>query len=370
MKRSFFIFGMICLMTANSMAQQMIIPASKNQLWGAIDQSGNWLFKPKNLVLKDFYDGVALVKLNNGWQYVNTKGEIISVNKPYQCQHDFSEGMARVHENRTWGYIDVSGNYAIEPRYEAAKDFSEGLAAVQIDTKWGYIDHGGNLIIKPSFDGAWDFSCGMAIVLINERKEYINKNGELIPNPDGHEVHRGFRDNYAPVRKNDLWGYIDTHGNYIVKPVYEKADRFMSGLAPVRKSGKCGYINTAGEETIPLSYTVSKLCTENMALVGMDDKWFYINTETGQIVGQNKPYRVRFYFSEGLARVLLKDKTGFINKNGEIVIECIYDDAKDFNKGMAAVKISGLWGFIDKTGKMVIQPEYDGIRFPEIWDGE
>jgi hypothetical protein len=85
---------------------------------------------------------------------------------------------------------------------------------------------------------------------------------------------------------------------------------------------------------------------------------------------QNKPCRVRFYFSEGLARVLLNDKTGFINKNGNIVIECIYDDAKDFKGGMAAVKRNGLWGFIDTSGNFIIQPQFDGIRYPEIKDEE
>ena len=53
-------------------------------------------------------------------------------------------------------------------------------------------------------------------------------------------------------------------------------------------------------------------------------------------------------------------KYGYIDKKGNVVVEYIYDDAKELNKyGFAAVKKDNLWGAIDKEGKVVIEPTYN-----------
>jgi hypothetical protein len=63
-------------------------------------------------------------------------------------------------------------------------------------------------------------------------------------------------------------------------------------------------------------------------------------------------------FSEGLARVRVAGRWGFIDANGKMLIKPQFDDAKDFDNGLAAVKSRSDWGYIDKTGKMVIEPQF------------
>lgn len=53
-------------------------------------------------------------------------------------------------------------------------------------------------------------------------------------------------------------------------------------------------------------------------------------------------------FSEGMARVILFGKTGFVNTNGKQVISCKYDIADDFKNGFANVILHGKYGKIDK----------------------
>jgi hypothetical protein len=66
---------------------------------------------------------------------------------------------------------------------------------------------------------------------------------------------------------------------------------------------------------------------------------------------------------EGLVRVKMLDKYGYMDTTGKMVIPAQYVHAKEFSEGLAAVaKLNEFgeakWGFIDKTGKVQIPFQY------------
>lgn len=72
-------------------------------------------------------------------------------------------------------------------------------------------------------------------------------------------------------------------------------------------------------------------------------------------------------FSEGLAKIFVNDKAGFINKNGKIVIKPQFKDVGKFSKNLAPFENeNGKWGFIDTKGNIVIKPQFDwALSFKE-----
>ena len=64
------------------------------------------------------------------------------------------------------------------------------------------------------------------------------------------------------------------------------------------------------------------------------------------------------------------NKFGFIDENGIMVIEPLFNRVGDFKNGMARVKEDapeGKWGFIDNTGSLVIQFLFDEAEdFEEV----
>ena len=73
-------------------------------------------------------------------------------------------------------------------------------------------------------------------------------------------------------------------------------------------------------------------------------------------------------FSEGLARFERDGNWGYIDPTGAVVIEPKFPWAKDFQEGLAKVQVTGQslgydgrWGFIDKIGKIVIAPDYETV---------
>lgn len=82
-----------------------------------------------------------------------------------------------------------------------------------------------------------------------------------------------------------------------------------------------------------------------------------------------------YRFSEGLSICWRYGKQGFINKEGQVVIEPNFDAVLWFSEGLAPVCRNGLWGFIDKTGAMLIDCQFqEAYQFSggmaPVFDGE
>lgn len=119
-----------------------------------------------------FSNGLAAVKLNGKWGFIDKKGEIIIEPQYIDCiiKSDeltrvntvFSEEIAFVKNNEGFGGIDTKGNNIIPFSYTKAKPFSEGLANVKYEYKWGVIDKGNNTIVGNNYQDIEPFSRGIA----------------------------------------------------------------------------------------------------------------------------------------------------------------------------------------------------------------
>ena len=58
-----------------------------------------------------------------------------------------------------------------------------------------------------------------------------------------------------------------------------------------------------------------------------------------------------YYFCEDLVRVKLYDRWGYLDRNGDVVIPLIYDEAGNFKDGKAEVVLDGERFFIDGKGQ-------------------
>ena len=67
-------------------------------------------------------------------------------------------------------------------------------------------------------------------------------------------------------------------------------------------------------------------------------------------------------FWENYAIVKLKNKWGFINKEGKEITPIKYDLCREFTNGYATVKLNDKWGYVDTNGKeKILLGDYDDI---------
>ncbi|MEC3906090.1 WG repeat-containing protein [Tamlana sp. 2201CG12-4] len=166
----------------------------------------------------------------------------------------------------------------------------------------------------------------------------------------------------ALVNENNLYGYIDSNGEYIIEPQFKKAKDFSeNGLAPVRKNKKWGYINTKGDWVIQPQFDNAKVFINDLAWVANGKKEYFIDV-LGKMIIEPKPNTKYYDFNkEGVAIFKTKKLVGLINSNGEIITEPKYQVIKPFINGYAKIKLNNLWGIIDSNGKEYISPIYSEI---------
>ena len=78
-------------------------------------------------------------------------------------------------------------------------------------------------------------------------------------------------------------------------------------------------------------------------------------------------YEEGFLFIDGLASVKLNGKYGYIDKTGQEVVPCKYDYVELFSEGFAPVFIGdydfpfgdGIYGFVDESGQEIVPCKYD-----------
>lgn len=120
-----------------------------------------------------------------------------------------------------------------------------------------------------------------------------------------------------------------------------------------------------------------------------DDEYYYITPEGNpaftkkKFFGKPKPvvFEAAGSFSEGLAAVRVGYKTGYINKQGKMVIQPQYREGLAFRNGKALVWTDGgePWRYIDKKGKTLVTfgnwrfwghvPQFmDGLALVSVWE--
>jgi hypothetical protein len=179
-----------------------------------------------------------------------------------------------------------------------------------------------------------------------------------------------FSYNLVPVQSDEKWGYIDKGGKYVINPQFKFAYLFSDGLALVKsQDDKYGYIGEDGKFIINPTFKYATVFSEGLAFVTTENGFPTCIDKSGNIKFALKDATWAGVFNKGIACIEVKDKFGFIDNSGKIVINPQFDGAPEFSEELAAIFIrkesdskDALWGYIDKTGKMVINTQFKGAN--------
>ena len=162
------------------------------------------------------------------------------------------------------------------------------------------------------------------------------------------DVIQDFSDGLACMKKSDLYGFIDSKGNWVIEPIYESASNFVNGYAKVRKNGSYYYIDTSGT-IVSSSYNFKGDATdanEGLAVVSYGEYprtyyeyvRIYGSDPTPKSPSGNNKYVTAKPFSEGLAYVEIStiptNATESYDNRKEMMIDYSGNAVIDFGNGL------------------------------------
>ncbi len=337
----------------------------------------------------------------------------VIIEPQFEAAGYFYEGLARVKKDGKWGYVDEDGNMVIPPSFDYAGNFYEGKAIVGISetpitdenltiaVKMGYIDHRGNftpfMILNNGTYGEWTvFDIDMLFEFhkdgfgydINNLKNLGYNEGYfciqyydsyLIFAENGYEVdsYLGTYDFEGESYEMYLWGQFSDGLFMTTSPDWYPYAAFVDASGALKVQATSAYIDLIDDKYLLTSwypfvegYCLCWVTSPDPDVCGGRNCVALLD-KNGKIVvtGNYDVATSTFRRFQELPRVLndgricLRDidsqKFGAIDISGNVKIPFIYDQLSAFNEGLAYAVKDGKCGFVDVNGNVVIDFIYD-----------
>lgn len=229
---------------------------------GYIDKTGNFVIERKFATAGRFDHGVAEVRdemSESAAYFIDKQGKKVEPSADVKKQYE-----SRDLDDMNYRELTIKTKDGNRLR----DDYSEGLAIARGAKQpyLGFVDQSEKLVIPEKFQNVRPFHEGLAAACID-----LDENLED-PEKSGHQGRA-------------TWGYIDTKGNWVIKPRFSSAESFTEGLGCVgmyvqkdpnsKKADpemveRYGFVDKTGTMALPLVFKYAAPFSEGLAMAALD----------------------------------------------------------------------------------------------------
>lgn len=343
--------------------EQSVLKVSKDGKYGLIDLTG------KKIIEAEYEEIIPVVGIENSF---------------------------KVKKDGKYGIADVDGKIVVQPQYTdidvLGKDNKSGFIVKDETGKCGIIDYSNNVVLQNQYESIQKvYGNDLYVVTMNGKQKVVNKQNTdvLTTGFDSVEQILSSQENAVIYKKDNKYGIMSLSGETLIEAQYDSLKEAKVGMFIAQSGNLCGIISINRDSKLGFDYS-SIVYNEKADLFIAEDSnlnasilngnlevkaqglLVELNTEKGyfklRVDDSYKYYNFKFeekqeteIFPTKTLFLSKKDgKCGYVDKNGKVVVDYIYDDATEQNDyGFAAVKKDGKWGCVDNKGKVVQEPTYN-----------
>ena len=255
--------------------------------------------------------------------------------------------------------------------FQKMDDTASGAMRPAFDGEyWNYSSNDGGMSLQMDAQEAVAFNEKYGVVKLNGRYCTILKSGDLYGiDETGVDEVLGLTDRFIIAKKDGMYGYYNYDFQCMSDTLqFEDITINNDGVAAVKKDGKWGIINDSGETVTDFIYedvAVNSLgCAfaGGHAMVKKDGAWMLIDTTGAVLSGQTFADAKAPESDEYIAVANAEGKWGFIDSEGNLIIDYQYYDAASFSCEMAPVMVVSDWGYISCKNHLVIEDHYESAQ--------
>lgn len=306
-----------------------------------------------------------------------------------------TKNLFKVKKDEKYGVTNNEGKIIIDAQYSDIDVLGEdkvGFIIKNDEGKYGLIDYSRSQILETKYDSIQNvYGNDLYVVTEAGKQKIVNKENKdvLTTGFDSIEEILTSQENAIIFVKKGKYGVMNLSGEILINPEYDKLEKAKNETFIAKKADKYGIINISKEEKIPFEYS-SIVYNKKADIYVLEDSNYNstilnnnLETKVSGILlelNETKGYiklRVEdiykyynFKFEEKKESDIFPNKTlfldkkdskyGYVDKDGKIIVDYIYDDAIEQNDyGYSAVKKDGKWGSIDAKGSIAQEPIYN-----------
>lgn len=242
---------------------------------------------------------------------------------------------------------------------------SNGYFTVCDERGWGVIDSTGERIVDCNYTYISPYNKNEEAVFVSEKGvRLINADGvvESILT-DNISLAAAYSDGLLPVCENGSWRYLDCYTGKKVFDTYDMASSFTDGIAAVSSNGKWTLIDTNNKQVCKTVFDDIKIHSNGAyvcddIMIASVNGQYGIYDAKGKSVAKFTAKDMDAYYGGDIAYQDGSGKWGFVNKDGDVSIKPVFDQAKSFSGSLAAVCSGEKWGYVDQKGSVVIDYQF------------
>lgn len=260
---------------------------------------------------------------------------------------------------------------------------------VQRNGKQGVVDREGNIKLDTKYTNI-SFGGIYVNVTEDETDKVLDLNGNEIT--DGYISRMPTKDGAHSIvyGEDEVYKIIDNNGNIVIDKNYTYIEELDNNYFIVASYNNNGIVDLTGKSVIDLRYssifkldntnllqanisstnTIS-LINSNMQIVAtMDEAAIEVKDNYVRLYSETENRYFDYSGNELTAQEVfpnnnlyarkINDTWGFVDKEGNLVVQNEYDMVTEFNEyGFAGIKVDGKWGVINSNGEVVLEPVYE-----------
>ena len=344
-----------------------------------------------------YEDNVLKVQKDGKWGTINFEGKTV-LNTEYDSIDVIPgvENALLIQKNGKYGVADREGRIILDTNYaeitNLGKTNRDGYIVKDDTGLYGIVDSSKKVILQNQYQEIEKvYGNDLYVVTQDGSQKVVNSSGEDV-------LTQGFEQIAAILKTKDQgviyisngkYGVMNLAGEVLIEAQYDNLVEAKANIFIATKGKKQGIVDIENNEKVPFQYQSITYNETGDIYVAEDENFnsnilntnfdvqqtgilIEINADKGYFeLRQGDEYKYyNFRFEEKNKTEILSNNTlyldkkdnlyGFVDKDGNVVVEYMYDDATEQNEyGFAAVKKDGKWGAINNKGEVVQEPTYN-----------
>ena len=300
-----------------------------------------------------------LICAKNGQYGITKNADKILENEYQSIRYDTTNQVFVVEKSKKYGIANLQGKLVIPVQFRQ----------IDITGIYLYAENEQGTTVYNSDGTKASVDSHIAILNTNNEQYKIkinNENGTKygVVNQEGKQLIEE-KYNYVEYLYDDYFIVSNENGKLGIVDDQEivKVDINHDSLQRIQGTDLVQSTSTENKMTQIYAKSMEKICEMSNASIEVKNDFIkvYNETETKYFTKEGKVLKnTEVYPNNKLFVKVENNRYGFVDYNGNVVVDCQYDKAYELNEyGFATVKKDGKWGAIDENGKEVVTPIYE-----------